>query len=152
MVGLSQSRVNRWLQRLLPSVKEAVAELGVLPSRAPEQFAEQQQEQRATAELSIDGTDRRRQRPQDKATQALPSRGKHKTHRDKNSVVVKAKAKRVGYWSQTDAGKGHDKKIVETEPPGYPPATLLYQDTGFQGYEPKVHQTQQAKKSLARER
>ena len=97
--GLSQSRVNRWLQRLLPSVKKALDELGVLPSRAPEQFAQQDQEQRETAELSIDGTDRRRQRPKDKATQALHSSGKHKTHRDKKIVVVHAKSKRGGYLS-----------------------------------------------------
>jgi hypothetical protein len=152
MFGLSQSRVNRWLQRLLPIVKEALDKLGVLPSRVPEQFAEQEQEHRETAELIIDGTDRRRQRPKDKATQALHYSGKHKTHRDKNMVVVNAKAKRVGYLSQTYAGKGHDKKIVATEPLGYPPAPILSQDTGFQGYEPKVHQTQQPKKSLARER
>ena len=152
MFGLSQSRVNRWLQRLLPIVKEALDKLGVLPSRVPEQFAEQEQEHRETAELIIDGTDRRRQRPKDKATQALHYRGKHKTHRDKNIVVVNAKSKRVGYLSQTYAGKVHDKKIVDTEPIGYPPATILYQDTGFQGYEPKVHQTHQPKKSLARER
>ena len=152
MFGLSQSRVNRWLHRLLPIVKEALDELGVLPSRAPEQFAEQEQEHRETAELIIDGTDRRRQRPKDKATQALHYSGKHKTHSDKNIVVVNAKSKRVGYLSQTYAGKVHDKKIVDTEPPSYPPATILYKDTGFQGYEPKVHQTQQPKKSLARER
>ena len=151
MFGLSQSRVNRWLQRLLPIVKDALEELGVLPSRAPEQFAEQAREPRETGELIIDGTDRRRQRPKDKAQQALHYSGKHKTHCDKNIVVVNAKSKRVGYLSQTYAGKVHDKKIVDTEPIGYPPATILYKDTGFQGYEPKVHQTHQPKKSRARE-
>jgi Helix-turn-helix of DDE superfamily endonuclease len=100
MFGLSQSRVNRWLQRLLPIVKDALEELGVLPSRAPEQFAEQEREQREIGELIIDGTDRR-QRPKDKAKQALHYRGKHKTHSDKNIVVVNAKTKRVGYLSQT---------------------------------------------------
>ena len=152
MFGLSQSRVNRWLQRLLPMVKEALDELGVLPSRAPEQVAEQEQEHRETGALIIDGTDRRRQRPKDKVNQVLHYRGKHKTHRDKNIVGVNAKTKRVGYLSQTYAGKVHDKKIVDTEPIGYPPDTILYKDTGFQGYEPKVHQTQQPKKSRARGR
>jgi hypothetical protein len=99
--GLSQSRVNRWLQRLLPIVKAAVEELGVLPSRAPEPLAEQEQEQRETVELMIDGTDRCRQRPKDKAKQALHYKGKQKTHSDKNMVVVNAKTKRVGYLSQT---------------------------------------------------
>jgi len=152
MFGLSQSRVNRWLQRLLPIVKDALEELGVLPSRAPEQFAEQEQEHRETVELIIDGTDRRRQRPKDKAKQALHYSGKHKTHSDKNIVVVNAKTKRVGYLSQTYAGKVHDKKIVDTEPIGYPPDSILYKDTGFQGYEPPVQRTHQPKKSPARER
>jgi hypothetical protein len=152
MFGLSQSRVNRWLQRLLPIVKDALDELGVLPSREPGQFAEQEQDHRETAELSIDGTDRHRQRPKNKAKQALHYSGKHKTHSDKNIVVVNAKSKRVGYVSQTYAGKMHDKKIVDTEPICYPPDTILYKDTGFQGYEPQVRQTHQPKKSHARGR
>ena len=152
MFELSQSRVNRWLQRLLPIVQQALDELGVLPSREPEQFAEQERGHQEAAELIIDGTDRRRQRPKNKAQQALPYSGKHKTHSDKNIVVVNAKTKRVGYLSQTYAGKMHDKKIVDTEPIGYPPNTILYKDTGFQGYEPQVHQTHQPKKSHAKAR
>jgi DDE superfamily endonuclease len=152
MFGLSQSRVNRWLQRLLPIVKHALDELGVLPSRVPEQFAEQEREYREPVSLIIDGTDRRRQRPKNKAKQALHYNGKHKTHSDKNIVVVNAKTKRVGYLSQTYAGKVHDKKIVDTEPIGYPPDSILYKDTGFQGYEPNVQRTHQPKKSPARER
>ena len=152
LFGLSQSRANRGLPRLLPMVKQALEGLGVLPSREPEQFAEQEQAHRETAELIIDGTDRRRQRPKNKATQVLHYSGKHKTHSDKNIVVVNAKTKRVGYLSQTYAGKMHDKKIVDTEPICYPPDTVLYQDTGFQGYEPQVRQTHQPKKSHARGR
>lgn len=152
MFGLSQSRVNRWLQRLLPIVKQALEELGVLPSREPEQFAEQERGHQERAELIIDSTDRRRQRPKDTAKQTLHYSGKHKTHSAKNIVVVNAKTKRVGYLSQTYAGKVHDKKIVDTEPLGYPPDTVLYQDTGFQGYEPTGRQTHQPKKSPARGR
>ena len=82
----------------------------------------------------------------------MPYSGKQKPHRDKNVVVVNAKTKRVGYLSQTYAGKVHDKKIVDTEPIRYPAGTILYKDTGFQGYEPKVQQSQQPKKSRARAR
>jgi Helix-turn-helix of DDE superfamily endonuclease len=101
LFGLSQSRANRWLQRLLPIVKQALDDLGVLPSRAPEHFAEQEQGHRERAELIIDGTNRRRQRPKNQAKQALHYSGKQKTHSDKNVVVVNAKTKRVGYLSQT---------------------------------------------------
>ena len=152
LFGLSQSRANRWLQRLLPIVKHALDELGVLPGRVPEQFAKQERDQQEAAELIIDGTDRRRQRPKNKVKQALHYSGKHKTHSDKNIVVVNAKTKRVDYLSQTYAGKMHDKKIVDTEPICYPPDTILYKDTGFQGYEPKVRQTHQPKKSHAKGR
>jgi len=62
LFGLSQSRANRWWQRLLPMVKQALEDLGVLPSREPAQFAKQErgrQEGAAqpagqTMELSID--------------------------------------------------------------------------------------------------
>jgi Helix-turn-helix of DDE superfamily endonuclease/DDE superfamily endonuclease len=150
LFGLSQSRANRWLQRLLPIVKQALEELGVLPSREPEQFAEQERDHQEAAALIIDGTDRRRHRPKNKEKQALHYSGKHKTHSDKNVVVVNAKTKRVGYLSQTYAGRMHDKKIVDSEPIRYPAGTILYKDTGFQGYEPKVQQSQQPKKSRAR--
>jgi hypothetical protein len=151
LFGLSQSRAIRWLQRLLPMVKQALDDLGVLPSREPAQFAQQERGRPEGAALSIDGTDRGRQRPKNKDKQALHYSGKHKTHSDKN-VVVNAKTKRVGYLSQTYAGKVHDKKIVDTEPIRYPAGTILDKDTGFQGYEPKVQQSLQPKKSRARVR
>ena len=65
-------------------------------------------------------------------------------------MIVQAKSKRVGFLSQTYAGKTHDKKIVDTEPLTYPPDTILSKDTGFQGYEPAGVQTRQPKKSPAR--
>jgi hypothetical protein len=44
------------------------------------------------------------------------------------------------------------KKLVDTEPIRYPAGPILYKDTGFQGYEPKVQQSHQPKKSHARAR
>jgi hypothetical protein len=148
--GLSQSRANRWIHRLLPILKQALDALGVLPTREPGHFARQERCHQEAGELIIDGTDRRRQRPKNQAKQALHYSGKQKTHSDKNVVVVNAKTKRVGYLSQTYAGKMHDKKIVDTEPIRYPPGTILDKDTGFQGYEPTVQQTHQPEKSRAR--
>jgi len=147
--GLSQSRANRWIHRLLPILQQALDALGVLPTREPGHFARQERRHQEAGELIIDGTDRRRQRPKNQAKQALHYSGKQKTHSDKNVVVVNAKTKRVGYLSQTYAGKIHDKKIVDIEPIRYPLGTILYKDTGFQGYDPKVQQTHQPKKSRA---
>ena len=135
--GLSQSRANRWLQRLLPSVKHALNEVGVLPSRAPEQLAEQERDQQEAAELIIDGTDRRRQRPKDKVKQALHYSGKHKTHSDKNSGVVNAKTKRVGYLSQTYAGKSPSKRSWIPNRVAIPPTRSGIRTPGFRGMRPK---------------
>src|SRR5207244_3739491 len=98
-------------------------------------------------ELIIDGTERRRQRPKNPEKQRLHYSGKKKTHSDKNVVVVNAQSKRVGYLSGTYAGKTHDKKVAEGEAIHYPSETRLLKDSGFQGYEPRVRQTRQPKKS-----
>ena len=149
---LSQSRANRWVHVLLPILQQALDDLGVLPTREPDKFASHERRHHEALELIIDGTDRRRQRPKSQEKQALHYSGKHKTHSDKNVVVVNAKTKRVGYLSQTYAGKTHDKKIVDMEAIHYPRDAILYKDTGFQGYEPPVRQTQQPKKSRAKGR
>ena len=148
---LSQPRVNEWVHRLLPILKVALDELEVLPEQDPQHFAQSEPQHGERPELIIDGTERRRQRPKSPAKQADAYSGKKKTHCDKNVVLVQAKTKRVGFLSQTYAGKTHDKKIVDTEPITYPPETILYKDTGFQGYEPVVAQTYQPKKSPGRE-
>jgi len=147
---LSQPRVNYWVHHLLPLLKQTLEVLEVMPERQPSQFAEQESSKNEASELIIDGTDRRRQRPQNPEKQAVHYSGKHKAHSDKNVVVVHAKTKRVGYLSQTYAGKTHDKKIADQEALCYPPNTILYKDTGFQGYEPPVGQTRQPKKSRAK--
>jgi DDE superfamily endonuclease/Helix-turn-helix of DDE superfamily endonuclease len=147
---LSQPRVNEWIHRLLPILKVALEELGVLPERDPAHFARSESRHGERPDLIIDGTERRRQRPKDSKKQTAAYSGKKKTHCDKNVVIVQAKSKRVGFLSQTYAGKTHDKKIVDTEPIAYPPDTILSKDPGFQGYEPAVAQAQQPKKSPAR--
>ena len=149
---LSQSRVNEWVQRLLPILKGALDELGLLPDRDPEHFAQSEQQAGEPPDLIIDGTERRRQRPKTLEKQTAHYSGKKKMHCDKNVVVVQAQSKRVGFLRQTYAGKTHDKKIVDTEPIVYPPGTTLYQDTGFQGYAPAGVQSRQPKKSLLRAR
>jgi hypothetical protein len=147
---LSQSRANRWIHKLMPVLQQALDGLGVLPEREPNKFARHERRQREGSELIIDGTERRRQRPKSQEKQALHYSGKRKTHSDKNVVVVNAKTKRVGYLSQTYAGKTHDKKIADAEAIRYPREATLLKDSGFQGYEPQVQQTQQPKKSRGR--
>src|SRR5207302_7576167 len=51
---LSQSGVNYWIHRLLPILHEALDELGVLPERDPNHFAESQEATGEAPQLIID--------------------------------------------------------------------------------------------------
>jgi hypothetical protein len=149
LFGLSQSQANRWVHRLLPLLVRALDRLGFLPERDPSQFSRHERRRGEPPELIIDGTERRRQRPKNPEKQRLHYSGKKKAHSDKNVVIVNAHSKRVGYLSGTYAGKTHDKKVAEAEAIRYPHRATLLKDTGFQGYEPRVRQTRQPKKSHA---
>lgn len=144
---LDVSNINEWIHRLLPQLRDALDELGVLPERDAQAFAKTQAKRRAGREVIIDGTERRRQRPKSPEKQTLHYSGKKKTHTDKNLVIAEKKTKRVNYLSPTYAGTAHDKKIADVEQIVYPPGTRLYQDTGFQGYRPPGTQIRQPKKS-----
>lgn len=147
LFGMNQSAANQWIHRLLPVVRDALRALGVQPERDGGKFARSERCQAELADYIIDGTERRRQRPKSPEKQALHYSGKKKMHSDKNLVVVNTRSKRVGYLSPTHAGKTHDKKVADLEQIAYPRHTVLHKDTGFQGYEPRVKQTQQVKKN-----
>jgi hypothetical protein len=147
LFGLSQSPANRWVHRLLPVLVRALDRLGVLPERDPGRFSRHERRQGEPPELIIDGTERRRQRPKSPRKQRLHYSGKRQAHSDKNVVIVNAQSRRVGYLSGTYAGTAHDKKVAEVEGIRYPHQSTLLKDTGFQGYEPRVRQTRQPKKS-----
>jgi DDE superfamily endonuclease/Helix-turn-helix of DDE superfamily endonuclease len=147
---LSQPQVNYWIHRLLPILQEALDDLGDCPERNAGHFAQSQTSADPEPRLIIDGTERRRQRPKNPEKQALHYSGKKKTHCDKNIVIVSLPGKRIDFLSHTYVGKTHDKKIADTEGIAYPPEAILYKDTGFQGYEPAVQETRQAKKTPPR--
>jgi DDE superfamily endonuclease/Helix-turn-helix of DDE superfamily endonuclease len=150
LFAVSQPAVNYWIHRLLPVLQGALDDLGVLPERDPRRFAQSQTPDEGEPRLIIDGTERRRQRPKNPEKQALHYSGKKKTHSDKNVVVANIPSQRIGFLSQTAVGKAHDKAIADHESISYPPGTILYKDTGFQGYEPAVSKTCQAKKKATR--
>ena len=124
-LDLSQSQTNYWLHHLLPVLKRALDDLGVLPKRDPRQCARSERRKHEPPELIIAGTERRRQRPKSQEKQALHYSGKKKTHSDKNVVIVNAKTKRVGYLGRTYAGKTHNKKIADGEQIVYPHEACL---------------------------
>jgi hypothetical protein len=150
LFDLSTSQANHWLHRLLPLLRSALDDLGVLPQRDGDRWGEPPTATGRSQPLIIDGTERRRQRPKKAEKQALHYSGKKKTHTDKNVLVVGSSTERVLFLSDTYAGHAHDKRIADEARLQYPPGTVLYKDAGFQGYEPLVEQTRQAKKKAAR--
>src|SRR5215831_7581123 len=97
--------------------------------------------------MAIDGTERRRQRPQDTTAQQAHYSGKKKAHTDKNILLVNEMTRKVVYLGPTEPGKTHDKKATDQAPIAYPINATLDKDTGFQGYEPERILTMQPKKS-----
>lgn len=147
LFGLGTSQANYWLHHLLPVLRSALDDLGVLPERDGARLRRQPSEPRL---VIIDATERRRQRPKRAEKQAAHYSGKKKAHTDKNVLVVQATDRRVLFLSRTYAGKAHEKRIADEARLRYPPGTTLYKDAGFQGYEPPVEKTCQAKKKAAR--
>jgi hypothetical protein len=146
LFGLSQPRVNYWLGRLLPVLRDALDDLGALPERDGHAFARAGSSYGPAPRLIIDGTERRRRRPKNPEKQAAHYSGRKKVHSDKNVVVVEAGSQRVGFLSGTYAGRVADKGIADREEIAYPPGAVLYEDSGFQGYEPAGVRTRRPKK------
>jgi hypothetical protein len=143
---LSQPQANHWIQRLLPVLQVALDDLGVRPERNPRHFAQGHPGAEPEPQLIIDCTERRRQRPKNPEEQTRHYSGRKKTHSDKNVLIAEVPSQRIGFLSGTYAGKTADKAIADAESIVYPPGTVLYKDAGFQGYEPAVQGTRQAKK------
>jgi hypothetical protein len=144
---LSQPQANYWIHQLLPVLQKSLAEMGMKPERDASQVQNSPLMKETTADLMIDGTERRRQRPQEAKKQEQHYSGKKKTHTDKNLVLINNQSKKVLYLSPTVGGQTHDKKMADENPISYPPGATLGKDTGFQGYEPAGVVTYQPKKS-----
>ena len=74
--GLSQGRANIWIHRLLPVVRQALASMKLTPERDGQAVAESELAREGGADLVIDGTERRRQRPQAEPAQTAQYSGK----------------------------------------------------------------------------
>ncbi len=144
---MSQAQANEWIHRLMPVLQAALADLGMKPEREAGHLAENETVGAEPADWLLDGSERRRQRPQDKEKQKEYYSGKKKAHTDKNLLLVNGQTNRVVYLSQTAPGKSHDKKLADQEHIAYPTGTTLGKDTGFQGYEPSGVATSHPKKA-----
>jgi hypothetical protein len=74
--GLSQGRVNIWIHRLMPVLQQALADMGMKPERDAQAVQTSELASEGGADFVIDGTERRRQRPQDEAAQREQCSGK----------------------------------------------------------------------------
>lgn len=144
--GLSQPQTNYWIHHLLPVVQAALQTLGLMPERDGRAVADSDLAQEGTPDLALDGTERRRQRPQDATAQKEHYSGKKKTHTDKNIVLINESTSKVIYLGPTEAGTKHDKKAADEATIVYPINATLDQDTGFQGYAPADVLVRQPKK------
>lgn len=133
MFGMGQSQANEWIHRLAPLLKEALAEMDMLPERVGERLKDVFQEHERPV-LTQDASERRRNRPKDPEKQKEYYSGKKKAHTVKNHLVVHPESRRVCFLSQTTPGKKHDKRLADESNLAFPPLTLLEQDTGYQGF------------------
>jgi DDE superfamily endonuclease/Helix-turn-helix of DDE superfamily endonuclease len=144
LFGLSQAQAHEWVHRLGPLLNQALGYEQCLPEREPSQL-ERVLTQCPSLEFLMDGTERGINRPKNKESQKEYYSGKKKTHTVKNNIITDMRGK-VVFLSDTYEGKKHDKKIADEEVYKFPEGSILYQDTGFQGYQPAGVSVQQPKK------
>ena len=82
LFGLSQSQANEWIQRLTPILRAALGRKEVLPERDPDRVKEVLLEYTVLS-FTVDGTERRRQRPLDSEEQKEYYSGKKSPHAEK---------------------------------------------------------------------
>ena len=85
---LSQPQTPYWMHRLLPVWRQAFATLGRAPARDASRVATSPLMLEGAPAAAVDGTERRRQRPTDAATQRAPDRGKKTAQTDKHVLLL----------------------------------------------------------------
>ena len=81
LFGMSQAQANDWIHRLSPILQATLKEQALLPERKPAKL-EQVLAEYDLLEFSIDGTERRKQRPKDNKEQKAYYSGKKSPHLD----------------------------------------------------------------------
>ena len=145
MFGISQPQANVWIHLLTPVLNAALGRQQQLPARKATALM-QVLEACPGLEFIIDGTERPIQRPHDTERQKQFYSGKKKRHTVKNIVITEKRTKKIKGLSRTGPGKTHDKTATDEANYHFPPDSIVYKDTGFQGYEPAGVTTRQPKK------
>ncbi|CAK0742838.1 conserved hypothetical protein [Gammaproteobacteria bacterium] len=145
LFGLSQPQANYWIHLLSDVLKDTLEAMDFMPERTSPELLDKLQSE-GKQDFSIDGTERRINRPQDKDEQKEYYSGKKKTHTVKNLIIVGNSDRDIKYLSETTEGKKHDKKIADESQIILPEGSTIIQDTGFQGLELDGVNTIQPKK------
>jgi hypothetical protein len=133
---MGQSQAWDWIHRLTPILNQALGYEKQLPARKMQDI-KQILAACPGLEFIIDGTERPIRRPKDKTRQKTHYSGKKKRHVVKNNVVSDKRTRKIKVLSETCEGKKHDKKLADEQEIPFPEGSKLWQDTGFQGYEPE---------------
>jgi len=151
LFGMSQPKANIWIHFLSPILKAALATQGAVPLRSMEDVEKEDVEREDVRIFLHDGTERPIQRPKEEEKQKEFYSGKKKGHTVKNNVLSNHNCE-VIYLTDTVAGKKHDKKLADESHYQLPAGSLLFQDTGFQGFSlEKVEIIQPQKKPRGKE-
>jgi hypothetical protein len=145
LFGMGQPQANEWVHRLAPVLNAALGREQQLPARKPRDLDEVLGECEGL-EFLIDGVERPIQRPKNPERQRRYYSGKKKRHSVKNNLITERRTKKIKALSATCEGKKHDKKLADEQDPPFPKGSRLWQDTGFQGYEPQGVTTFQPRK------
>jgi hypothetical protein len=92
-----------------------------------------------------DGTERPIHRPLDPFDQEDYYSGKKKNHMLKN-IIISDHVGFIPFLSTTYAGSAHDKRVTDEAAYVFPNGSMVYQDTGFQGFAPEGVTIMQPKK------
>jgi hypothetical protein len=135
MWGTDKTRAHKWIQKLLPILRNSLHISGNLPKRkiaSVEEFMELFPE---VKDVFVDGTERPVQKPKNQKKRKKLYSGKKKGTRRKN-IVVNDEKRRILFLSPTRSGRRHDKRLADKDhlPRGIPDNVTAWTDTGFVGW------------------
>jgi hypothetical protein len=133
--GVSQAKVSKITQVLLTVLDETLKKMDLSPCRDGE-LLQSVLSNHAQKVFTYDGMERGIQRNSDYDAQEDEFSGKKKAHKVKNNLLCDDN-QYVHYLSPTENGSVHDKTIADEYPILLPPKSVLRQDMGFIGHNPK---------------
>ncbi len=133
--GFSQGQASKWKKALCPLLYDTLNKLNMLPLRDGHKVAKAL-EALGEDKCFQDVSERLINRPSDQATQKEFYSGKKKAHTIKNNFIT-TQSQQVIYLSPTHQGTMHDKKMADEDQVIFPDDIQLFQDSGFQGFQPE---------------